>query len=272
MKDQIEFSFGSDAIASAYDNVLVPSLFAPWAHQIIQENQPWKGKSVLDLACGTGAVTRELAQNVSSKGKVIGLDINLEMLNVAKINCAEWGENIEFVVGSCESLPVSSGSLDTVVCQQGFQFFPDKKAAASEIHRVLKPGGTAILSTWCSVSECEIFGVICDTLESMGENEISGMIRVPFDFMSPENLSRYFKDEGFLMLSITRHERDLRLEGGLDGALNMVYATPIGPKLNELSGLKQDEFRKLFSKNVQRLGHNGSTFGRMVTNILKVMK
>lgn len=64
MDNQVEFSFGDDSIAKSYDKILVPSLFEPWAVHLIENNQPWVGNMVLDLACGTGVVTKELARNV----------------------------------------------------------------------------------------------------------------------------------------------------------------------------------------------------------------
>jgi ubiquinone/menaquinone biosynthesis C-methylase UbiE len=248
MKKQVEFSFGDDSIAKAYDTVLVPSLFEPWASQLVIDNKPWNSCNVLDLACGTGVVTKELAKSVGSNGKVIALDINSQMLNQAKIKCNEWANNIEFIEGSAESLDISDNSMDKVVCQQGFQFFPNKKTAANEIYRVLKPRGKAIISTWCPVSECEIFGIICDTLESMNLNEISQMMRVPFDFLTQEELLQSFSDIGFSDIQFSKQEQILFIEGGMNGAITFVYATPIGPKLTALRSEEQENFKKLFTQ------------------------
>jgi len=271
-KKQVEFSFGNDSIAKAYDTILVPSLFEPWASQLINDNQPWTANNVLDLACGTGAVTKELAQSVGSSGKVIALDINSQMLNLAKIKCNEWAKHIEFIEGSAGSIDISDNSLDKVVCQQGFQFFPNKKAAAYEIYRILKPRGKAIISTWCPVSECEIFGTICDVLESMSLNEISQMMRIPFDFMTQNELLESFNDIGFSKIQISKQEQNLYLVGGITKAISFAYATPIGPKLNALSDEKQEKFKTLFIDKLQALIHADGNIGRMTTNILNIEK
>ena len=268
---QREFSFADDSIAKAYDTILVPSLFEPWAVQLIQDNQPWRDTKVLDLACGTGIVTRELANNVNNNGSVIALDINSQMIDLARIRCAEW-KNIEFIEGSGESLAISDNALDTVVCQQGFQFFPNKEAAAIEIYRVLKLGGKAIISTWCPVSECEIFGIICETLEAMNEIEISRTMRIPFDYMTQQQLRIPFKNAGFKNIVVSKQEMNLSLKGGVDGAIALAYATPIGPKLKELSNEKQDKFKKVFIDKIQIISHDGKNFGRMVSNVLKAEK
>ena len=272
MKKQAEFSFGDDSIAKAYDTVLVPSLFEPWASQLVNDNKPWKASNVLDLACGTGVVTKELAKSVGPNGKVIALDINSQMLNQAKLKCNDWANNIEFIEGSADSLDISDNSIDKVVCQQGFQFFPNKKAAAYEIFRVLKPRGKAIVSTWCPISECEIFGAIYDTLESINQNEISQMMRVPFDCLTKEELMESFNDIGFSNIQFSKQEQNLFIEGGIDGAITFAYATPIGPKLSALRSEKQEDFKELFINKLQVLIHTDGNIGRMVTNILNVEK
>lgn len=272
MSNPIEFSFGDNSVAKAYDSVLVPVLFEPWAFQLIKEYQPWTNTNVLDLACGTGVVTKELARNVLPNGKVFALDINKEMLDLAKLKCATWKKDMEFIEGSCEAIPIADNTLDTVVCQQGFQFFPNKKLAAAEIHRVLKPSGKAIISTWCPVAECEMMGLIYDTLEQLNEKELAQMIRIPFDFMAKEKLETLFKVTGFSTTTVTKHELPLKILGGLDAIIPFVYATPIGPKLKDLSNETKADFKAVLMEKMNTLSPDGKTFGRMVSHILKTEK
>lgn len=272
MSKETDFSFGDDSIAKAYDAILVPSLFEPWAIHLIENNQPWDCNMVLDLACGTGVVTKELACNISSNGKVIALDINRQMLDIAKSKCKEWENDIDFMEGSCESLAIADSSLDVVVCQQGFQFFPNKQAAALEIYRVLKPSGRVIISTWCPVSECEIFGIICETLETLNENEISQMMKVPFDFMTQSELQEPFSAAGFSNIELTKQEMNMRLEGEVDNALMVAYATPIAPKLRELSVEKREKFNEVFTAKMRRISQDERNCGKMVSNVLKANK
>jgi len=272
MENSVEFSFGDESVAVAYDTILVPSLFESWTNRLIAENQPWFCGSVLDLACGTGVVTKELAQNILPGGRIIALDINSQMLELARVKCSEWSDDIEYIEGSAEQMDISDNSVDRVVCQQGFQFFPKKKDAVREIYRVLKPYGDAILSTWCSVEECQFFGVICETLESLNEDEISRMMRVPFDFMTQDELLEPFRDIGFSKLKVSKQEQSLCLEGGLSTAIAMTYATPIGPNLRGLSSEKQEEFRTTLMRNLEFLIQTDGSVGRMATNVLKAEK
>ncbi|HEY5867402.1 MAG TPA: methyltransferase domain-containing protein [Candidatus Tectomicrobia bacterium] len=104
---------------------------------------------VLDVACGTGVVTRLLAARVGPTGTVVGLDINPGMLAVARV--AAPLPNIEWMEGSAISMPLPDATFDSVLCEQGLQFFPDKPAALAEMRRVLTPGGRLALSCWCAV-------------------------------------------------------------------------------------------------------------------------
>jgi len=266
------FSFGNDSVAKLYDTILVPSLFQPWTDKLIKDHGPWSNTSVLDLACGTGVVTKALAQNTQPEGKVFALDINSQMLALAKQKCEQWTSSISFIEGSAHQIDISNNSIDIVVCQQGFQFFPDKKLAAKEIYKILKPRGKAIISTWCSVKDCEIFGIVCDTLESINEFEIAQMMRIPFDYMSQQELQSPFNDIGFTSVQVSKQEQTLYLNGGLESAIALAYATPIGPKLKALSIDNQNKFKRLLRNNLQRLQQPDGSFGKMQTNVLVTVK
>lgn len=135
--------------AEIYEQHMVPAIFARWAPDLVETARVRAGERVLDVACGTGAVTRLLAERVAPEGKVVGLDINPGMLTVAR--SAVPLTNIEWLEGSAVKMAIPDAVFDAVVCQQGLQFFPDKSAAVSEMRRVLKPGGRLILSCWRSI-------------------------------------------------------------------------------------------------------------------------
>ena len=94
MKEPNDFSFSDDSVAGAYDDVLVPILFEPWAEALIDADGPWGGKRVLDLATGTGIVARLLADRVGPSGSVIGTDLNAEMLKVAAESISSESRNV----------------------------------------------------------------------------------------------------------------------------------------------------------------------------------
>ncbi len=272
MNQTQKFSFGDDSVAIAYDNFLVPILFEPWAIRLVDEYQPWKGQRILDLASGTGIVARLLGGQVGPKGKVVGTDINGEMLALAKTRCDGLTPAVQFIESPAHPLEVASDSIDVVVCQQGFQFFTDRRAAAQEIYRVLCHGGKVIVTTWRPVVECQFFGTICDVLNEMGESNISEMMRIPFDFMAESELTANFKSTEFVNVQVSRQEQDLLIEGGVTHAVEVAYATPIGPKLQAMPDERQIQFRKMLTEQLHELSDDGITMGRMVSNVLSAEK
>lgn len=139
----------SGSPADIYEQHMVPAIFARWAPDLVQAAGVRPAERVLDVACGTGAVTRLLAEQVGPAGKVTGLDITPGMLAAARL--AAPSQRIEWLEGSAVKMPLPDGTFDAVICQQGLQFFPDKAAALSEMRRVLKRGGRLALSCWRAV-------------------------------------------------------------------------------------------------------------------------
>jgi SAM-dependent methyltransferase len=135
--------------AEIYENHMVPAIFARWAPDLVETAGVRTGERALDVACGTGAVTRLLAERVGATGKVTGLDINPGMLAVARLSAQT--QSIEWLEGSAVKMPLPDATFDAVVCQQGLQFFPERSAALSEMRRVLKRGGRLTLSCWRSI-------------------------------------------------------------------------------------------------------------------------
>ncbi|MHC4150166.1 MAG: class I SAM-dependent methyltransferase, partial [Planctomycetota bacterium] len=221
MNESQKFSFGDNSVASAYDNVLVPVLFEPWAVRLVEEYRPWEGRRVLDLATGTGILAHLLPGEVGPNGKVFGTDINGEMLALARKRCAGLTPAVTLIECPAHPLEISSESIDFVVCQQGFQFFPDRGAAAQEIYRVLCDGGTIIATTWCPVVDCQFFGTICNALNAIGEPDISDLMRVPFDVMPESELTAHFESAGFVNVRLRRVDQGLVVGGGVTHAIEV---------------------------------------------------
>jgi ubiquinone/menaquinone biosynthesis C-methylase UbiE len=272
MSEIAEFTFDDDSVAGAYDNGLVPVLFEPWATRLVEEHGPWEGRRVLDLATGTGIVAQKVAKEIGPGGKVVGADINPEMLALARKRCAGLMPQVEFVKSPAHPLELPDRSIDFVLCQQGFQFFPDRSAAAREIHRVLRDGGSIVGTTWRPVEECRFFGAICDALSEIGEPETSDMMRVPFDRMPESELIAHFESAGFADVRVERQEKGLLVSGGVPHAVELAYATPIGPRLRALPDVRQSLFREMLTDLLRGLSEDAITMGPMVTNVLSARK
>src|SRR5215471_13772015 len=102
---------------------------------LVQLAAPQEGDRVLDVACGTGPVTRYIAPFVGSTGRVVGLDLNSGMLDTARAMPIPEGIQIDWREGNATARPFPNASFDVVCCQQGLQFCPDRPAALRAMHR-----------------------------------------------------------------------------------------------------------------------------------------
>lgn len=125
-------------VAEVYEAKFVPAIFQEWAPHILDIAHVDRGCDLLDVACGTGIVARTAADRVGSAGSVIGVDLNEAILTVAR----RVRPDLDWRQGDVAALPFDDGSFDAVVCQMGFMFFPDRRAAFSEMARVARPEGT----------------------------------------------------------------------------------------------------------------------------------
>src|SRR3712207_3141844 len=108
--------------AEVYERQLVPAMLAPWASTLIDLAEVQPGMHVLDVACGTGVVTRLAAERVGCAGRVVGLDVNAAMLSVAR-RLEPVGASVEWLEASALEMPLPNASFDIVVCQHGLQQF-----------------------------------------------------------------------------------------------------------------------------------------------------
>jgi len=154
--------------AEVYDAQFVPALFAHWGPIVAAEAEVREGDRVLDVACGTGALTVAVAAMVGKSGSVVGLDINPEMLAVARGKPAQ----IEWLEGRAEALPLPDETFDAVVSQFGFMFFDDKPQALREMMRVLKPGGGLAVAVCDAVENSPGYGAFALLLDRQGQHSI----------------------------------------------------------------------------------------------------
>lgn len=133
-----------ETAAEIFDRLFLPAMCTPWAIRVVEAARLAPGDRVLDIACGTGAVTAEALRRVGPNGMVAGLDLNPEMLAVArrKLPDLDWRE------GRAEALPFQDDTFDAVLCQFGLMFFSDRDQAMREMRRVLRPGGRIVVAVW----------------------------------------------------------------------------------------------------------------------------
>ena len=161
------------SIPKFYEEHLVPLIFEPYAGELasrLASRKPTRKLTrVLEVAAGTGVVTRHLASALPKDVSIVATDLNQPMLDMA----AEMGTSrpVEWRAADAMQLPFEEGAFDAVVCQFGAMFFPDKAKAFSEARRVLRPGGVLLFNVWDRIEENEFADTVTNALESLFPND-----------------------------------------------------------------------------------------------------
>jgi ubiquinone/menaquinone biosynthesis C-methylase UbiE len=194
--------------AEIYHSHFVPALIGSWAPRVAALVQPLTGERILDMACGTGVLTRHVAKLVGPSGRVVGLDINPEMLIVARRATHESDDAaIEWREGSAGALPYPDASFDAVTCQLGLMFFPDRVAALKDMRRVLAKGGRIAVMTWGELDACPGNSVMDRVwVERFGAAQADNF-KAAHSLSQPEAVQGLLRAAGF-------HQVDARKEQG----------------------------------------------------------
>ena len=220
------------SIPAAYDRYLGPIFFQSYGEDLADRLKVDANSSVLELACGTGIVTRILRDRLPASVRLTATDLNEPMIEHAKAKFTA-DDTIEWKQADATSLPFDDGSFDAVVCQFGFMFFPDKTLAAREAHRVLKPGGVFLFSVWDSLEKNPLGKIAHETISGFFEKDPPTFYQVPFGYHDREEIKRVLEVAGF---------RDIRLDvvektGGesrpADAAQGLVHGNPVSVAITE---------------------------------------
>ena len=233
MSDQNALFAGS--IPGHYDRYLGPSFFEPFADDMAGRLDPARHRNVLEIACGTGIVTRRLWDRLSPELNLVATDLNPAMLAVAQTKFAQ-GENVVWREVDATALPFPDASFDAAVCQFGVMFFPDKEAAMRETHRVLNPGGLFLFNVWDSLDQNPVARLAHETVASFFEEDPPTFYQTPFGFYDAAVILRLLQTAGFDEIEISAVQLPCRSQSAAAFALGLVRGNPIATAIEERGG------------------------------------
>jgi SAM-dependent methyltransferase len=184
------------SIPKLYESHLVPMIFEPYAADLLQRLATRTLTRVLEIAAGTGVVTRRLASGLPASVVIVATDLNQPMLNQA----AEIGTSrpVEWRQADAMSLPFANGTFDAIVCQFGVMFFPDKARAFAEARRVLRPGGLFLFNVWDRLEQNEFAQAVTTALASVFPDDPPRfMVRIPHGYHERATIERDLRSGGF---------------------------------------------------------------------------
>jgi SAM-dependent methyltransferase len=214
------------SIPQLYDKYLVPLIFAPYATDIAARVKVLAPTRLLEIAAGTGAVTRELARTLPASTHIVATDLNQPMLDQAA--AAGTARPVEFRAADAMKLPFDDASFDVVVCQFGVMFFPDRPAGMREARRVLRPGGALVFNAWDRIEANEFALAVTDALAGVFPADPPRfMARTPHGYHDKAVIAGDVAKAGFATSQIDTVAARSRADSARTVAIAYCQGTPI---------------------------------------------
>lgn len=249
-------------MSTAYDELLVPATFEPYADDLAARIARHRPSVVLELAAGTGVLTRAVAAALPGV-QITATDLNVAMVDVGSVNVptATWQQ------ADAMELPFDDASFDLVACQFGVMFLPDRPAAYTGIGRVLKPGGQFLFNTWGPLASHEIeTAVIAALAEVFPEDPPTFLARVPHGYHDAEQVRADLTAAGYRDIEIETVELDCRSDSVDAVARGYCRGTPLRPEIEGRGDL--DETTQAVAGALQRRFGSGPVVGGMAALVV----
>lgn len=218
--------------AERYEQIIVPVILGPAARTLVEWSALQTGETVLDIGSGTGAAARYAAELVGPSGRVIGIDVNSGMIQVARSLPPVQGAVIEWHEKSAYELPLNDQTVDAVLSAQTLQFLNDRKTALSEKYRVLKPGGRAAISLWAGIEENPYFHVLVDAISKHIGQETAAGLQAAFSLSNADEIRVLLENSKFTNIDVTVKQLELALPKLTSFVPRYITATPMAADFN----------------------------------------
>lgn len=184
------------SIPELYDTHLVPLIFEPYAADLAARLASRPLSRVLEIAAGTGVVTRAMASALPQSVSIVATDLNQPMLDhAATVGTAR---PVEWRQADAMTLPFDDATFDAVVCQFGVMFFPDKAKTFAEARRVLRAGGVFVFNVWDRIEENEFADTVASALRTLfPEDPPNFFARTPHGYYDPATIRQDLSHGGF---------------------------------------------------------------------------
>jgi ubiquinone/menaquinone biosynthesis C-methylase UbiE len=258
------------SIPETYDRFLVPLIFESYARDLAERLARVEPYSVLEIAAGTGVLTRAMSARLPTQARIIATDLNQPMLDHAQSQSHDG--RITWRQADALALPFEDRSFDAVACQFGAMFFPDKVQGYREARRVLKPGGHFFFNVWDRISDNEFADVVTEALAKVFPRDPPRfMARIPHGYHDVEKIRAELNAASFTEISIATVDYKSRAPSPRDAAIAYCQGTPLRNEIEarDPSGL-EDATNEAANSLARRFG-NGPIEGRIRAHVLNAV-
>ena len=258
------------SIPQLYEEHLVPLIFEPYAQDLAARLAARPPKRVLEVACGTGVLTRAMARALPGDSMIVATDLNPPMFeHAAALGTArpvEWRE------ADAMRLPFPDGSFDAVVCQFGVMFFPERAQAFAEARRVLAPAGRLLFNVWDRIEENEFADVVTRALESVFPHDPPRfMARTPHGYHDKEAIARDLAQGGIErppeIVTLAARSRAVSARGA---AIAYCQGTPLRNEIEARDASRLEEATAAAAGAIAARFGRGAVDGKIQAHIVSV--
>jgi SAM-dependent methyltransferase len=258
------------SVPELYESHLVPLIFEPYAADLKTRVAALNASRILEIAAGTGVVTRALATVANERMSIVATDLNQAMLDRAA--AVGTARPVKWQQADAMALPFPDGEFDVVVCQFGAMFFPDKAKAFSEARRVLKSGGRFVFNVWDRISENEFADVITTALETLfPEDPPRFLARTPHGYHDRTVIERDLAGGGFVKTpNITTVAARSRAASARVPAIAYCQGTPLRNEIEARDASRLAEATGVAAAAVARRFGTDSVDGKIQAHVVVV--
>lgn len=260
------------SIPAVYDRYLGPLIFEPYATDLAQRLAELQQGDLLEIAAGTGVVTRTLARSLPKTVAIVATDLNQPMLDFAAGQFQE-SRPVVWRQANALSLPFSDESFDVVVCQFGVMFFPDRCAAYQEALRVLKPRGRFIFSTWDRLEYNEVPQAVVDGVATVfPQSPPQFVARTPHGYHDKDRIQNDVREAGFSKVEIETVQLRSRAPSHRDPAVGFCQGSPLRNEIEARDPNRVAEATDAAAVAVQERFGSGPIDGKIQAHVVTAKK
>jgi SAM-dependent methyltransferase len=260
------------SLPAFYQQYLVPLIFEPYAVDLARRLARRPLRRVLEIAAGTGVVTRHLASALPEGVAIVATDLNQAMLDQAA--ATGTARPVEWRQGDASQLPFPSEIFDAVVCQFGAMFFPEKGRAYAEVRRVLGPGGFFVFSVWDRIQENEFADIVTTAVAGLfPEDPPRFLARTPHGYHDREAIKRDLAAGGFTaspaVTTLPARSRAASCEGP---AVAYCQGTPLRNEIEARDASRLTEATTVAAEAIARRFGRATVDGKIQAHVVTISK
>ena len=258
------------SIPKLYETYLVPLIFEPYAADVAKRLKARPLSRLLEVAAGTGVVTRALASALPESAAIVATDLNQAMLDqaasVGTKRAVEWRQ------ADAMRLPFPDATFDAVVCQFGVMFFPDKARAFAEARRMLKPGGILLFNVWDRIEDNEFADTISAALASVFPSDPPRfMARTPHGYHDRGQIARDLASGGFTAApAIETVAARSRAKSAREPAIAYCQGTPWRSEIEARDATRLGEATDAAAEAIAERFGRGAVDGKIQAHVIAV--